>query len=181
MPVYVSMLRGINVGGNATIAMADLKKLYESLGFGHVQTFIQSGNVVMSHEGDSDSLVSTIEKAIQRRFGFDVKVVVRTTKELESAIKNNPFPGREGVLYVTFLSERPAKNADGEIGRAKSVGEEFCVKGREVYLLCPEGYGRTKLSNNFFEKKLGVIATTRNWKTANALLAMAKAPKPEQD
>jgi uncharacterized protein (DUF1697 family) len=181
MAVYISMLRGINVGGNAKISMADLKALYESLGFTQVQTHIQSGNVVMAYDGEPARLVNMIEKALQRRFGFDVKVVVRTVKGLETSIRNNPFPGREGALHMTFLSEKPVRTADNDINRVKSPGEEICVKGTEVYILCPDGYGRTKLSNNFLERKLGVVATTRNWKTVHALLAMAKSVAPAQD
>jgi uncharacterized protein (DUF1697 family) len=172
---YISMLRGINVGGQKKIKMNELALLYESRGFEKVQTYIQSGNVVfVSPERDSEKLSAKIEKEIKRRFGFDVAVLIRTAGEIQKIIKNNPFKGKdENYLHVTFLNGKPQEIPIEEIIKVKSGSEEFHIEGREIYLFCPNGYGNTKLSNNFFERKLKVAATTRNWRTVNTLFKIA--------
>ena len=172
---YISMLRGINVSGQKKIAMAELKKLYESLGFKNVQTYIQSGNVIFEcPDTDASKLASRIEKKIKRSFGFDVPVLIRTKDEFRKLIENTPFSKSADWLYVSFLSSVPANSPIGEINKMKDRLEEFSMSGMEIYLFCPGGYGKTKLSNSLFERKLKVAATTRNWRTVNALFSMAK-------
>ena len=178
MDTAVSLLRGINVGGHKRVPMGELKMLYESLGFTMVTTYIQSGNVVFEYPGQAASEVSKeIEKGLLRRFGFDVSVLVRTREELHGVVEDLPFGARKkGGSHVTFLSAEPRSVPLAEVGRARAKGEEISVRGTEVYLFLPNGYGRTKLSNAFLEKKLGVLATTRNWKTVEALDALASRP-----
>jgi uncharacterized protein (DUF1697 family) len=175
MNTYISMLRGINVGGQKKVGMKELKELYESLGFARVRTYIQSGNVVFDYpDADLSALASKIERGIEVRFGFRVPVAIRTRDELQRLISSTPFMGKdESKVHVTFLSAEPATLAVDEISRAKDGAEEFSISGREIYLFCPNGYGVTKLSNALFERKLKVTATTRNWRTVNALLSMA--------
>lgn len=179
MTSFVSLLRGINVSGHNMIKMAELKALYESLAFRNVTTYIQSGNVVFQAEkGDTSSVETSIERAIEKRFGFPVVVVVRTSSELAKAIRANPFRGSDEIdenrLYVTFLKSKPAPPLLKAVrpAAAKST-DQYEILGSEVYLYCPNGYGRTLLSNTFFEKQLKSRATTRNWKTVNTLYAMA--------
>lgn len=176
MRTYVSMLRGINVGGQKIVKMEQLKVLYESLGFTDVRTYVQSGNVLFEgSEPDSSNLSRKIKERIRKSFNLEVSVFIRTEDELRRLIEENPFEGKDaGKLHVTFLSERPATWPLDEISNAKEGGEEFLISGKEIFLFLPNGYGRTKLSNNFFEKKLKVNATTRNWRTVNSLLSMAK-------
>ena len=174
MERYATILRGINVSGQKSIRMADLSKLYESLGFTNVRTYIQSGNVVFeSVPGKPDKLVRDIEQAIRNEYGFDVPVLVRTRAEIRAAIRANPFLKEAGIdvtrLHLTFLEHAPEKSAartfdPGPLGQAR-----YSIKDANVYLYCPGGYGKTKLSNTFLEKQLGVRATTRNWKTVNVL------------
>jgi len=167
------MLRGINVGGNKKVSMQCLKEAYASIGLKNVQTYVQSGNVVFSTDITSTSVKEKIENEIKRVFGFDVLVFVRTREELSDLVENAPFKRKdETKLHVTFLSQRSANVPVDDLNSAKRGEEEFKIAGKEIYLYCPYGYGVTKLSNNFFEKKLKVSATTRNWKTVNALLAM---------
>ena len=175
MTTYISMLRGINVGGRKKVKMDELKGLYESLGFGHVLTYIQSGNVVFEYERtEIPRLVDRIEKAMKARFGFDVPVVIRTRDEIERVIGKTPFAGKDdSKVHVTFLSGKPTGFPTDEISRVKAAKEEFAFSDEEVYLFCPGGYGATKLSNGFLEKKLKRTATTRNWRTVNVLLSMA--------
>jgi uncharacterized protein (DUF1697 family) len=119
-------------------------------------------------------LVSEIEKEINDYFCFKVVVIIRTKDELKRLVEGVPFEGRDdSKFHVTFLSARPGHFPMEEIGAAKDKGEEFSISGKEIYLFCPNGYGRTKLTNTFFERKLKVSATTRNWRTVNALLSMA--------
>jgi len=159
----IALLRGINISGQKKIAMNDLKKVFESLKLKNVQTYIQSGNVLF--EGTIDA--KTIEKKIQEVFGFQVTVFLRSKEELRKVIAKNPFAGKDpNYLYVTFLSDTPKETPE----ITKDKAEEFIISGKEVYLYCPKGYGRTKLNNNLFERKLKLQATTRNWKTINKLV-----------
>lgn len=174
MNTYVSLLRGINVSGQKPVRMQDLKSLYESLGFQQVVTYVQSGNVVFrSPEEDQHSLASRIEIGIQQSFGYQVPVFIRDEAELQQIKVSNPFLHQEGTvldrLYVTFLAAPLAQHSLVDLEVPAQSNDEFRVIGREIYLHCPGGYGRTTLSNNFFEKKLGKLATTRNWKTVTAL------------
>ena len=175
MITYLSILRGVNVGGHKRIRMAELKELYESLNLGYVKTFIQSGNVVFQYKDmDPLELAAKIKNKIKEVFGFDVAVFIRTKEEFQKIIEKNPFKDDEvNKLYVTFLSEKPITLPITEIERIKDESEKFIISGKEIYLFIPNGYGRTKLSNDFFEKKLEVSATTRNWKTVNKLFEIA--------
>jgi len=175
MKTAISMLRGINVGGQKKVPMDALKKCYESQGFTNVRTFIQSGNVVFDHKGrDTQSLSDELEKGIRKSFGFDVTVVIRTREEMLKVIRGFPFASREeDFSHVTFLSDSPSTVPAEEIERVRGRGEKLSISGDVVYLYCPKGYGRTKLTNSLFEKRLGVAATTRNWRTVNSLYALA--------
>ena len=177
---YVSMLRGINVGGRRKVRMEELKRAYDSLGLGGVRTYIQSGNVIFEHPREDEwSLAARIEKRLEERLGFPVPTVLRTAGEVREAIRDAPFVGRDpGKLHVTFLSAAPREVPVREIDAARTGAEDFAVAGREVYLYLPDGYGRTRLTNAFFERKLGVTATTRNWKTVNALSDAMAGPPP---
>lgn len=174
------MIRGINVGGKR-IKMEDLRDLYGSLGFETVKTYIQSGNVIFkSDNDDSEDLAEQIQQKIFQTFNYQVEVVIRTMEELKKVIGSSPYADKEEeYLHVTFLSDTPSEamvqTIDPENIKGIKSSEEFIVQSREIYLYLPHGYGRTKLNNNFFEKKLGLNATTRNWKTVNKLLQMAKS------
>jgi uncharacterized protein (DUF1697 family) len=180
MPVLLAMLRGINVSGQKKVPMLQLKAMFEDLKFKNVRTYIQSGNVIFeSKETNEAALSKKISKKILEEFGFEVSVVVRTADELLSVIKKNPFIKEKNVLldrlYISFLSEAPVKENLEKIRLPEGTTDRFVIAGKEVYLYCPGGYGETKLSNNFFENKLKVVATTRNWKTTNTLLEMMNA------
>ena len=177
MSKYISMLRGINVGGQRKVRMDDLKSVYESLQFKNVQTYIQSGNVIFeSSQGDIPVLTDTIEKGIEAGFGFPVPVTIRSRGDILKVLRGNPFKDREdqSKLHVTFLKTNPAADLVSSIDECGSNGEQLRILKREIYLYCPNGYGRSKLSNSFLEKKLAVVATTRNWKTVQALYELSK-------
>jgi uncharacterized protein (DUF1697 family) len=174
LTIYVAMLRGINVAGKKIVRMEDLRASFEALGFGRVRTYVQSGNVIF--EGakvPSDNLFETIPEKISKDFGFPIPVFLRTSDELKKIVRDNPFLNEKHMdhsrFHVTFLSALPARDAEQKIGASNARPDQFHVSGREIYLYCPNGYGRSKLSNNALEKALSVGATTRNWKTVSTL------------
>ncbi len=179
MSRLISMLRGINVSGQKIIRMTDVKNLYEGLGFIQVETYVQSGNVIFdSLANDITTLQSIIERQIANSFGFDVSVFIREPKEFRRVITANPFlTGRNEAtarLYVTFLYDEPTETKLNQLVVPTGEVDELAAGDKEIFLYCPNGYGRTKLSNTFIERKLGVAATTRNWNTVLALYQMTQ-------
>jgi uncharacterized protein (DUF1697 family) len=176
MMTYIAMLRGINVGRGKVVKMERLRASFAAVGFGEVRTYAQSGNVVFQSERKSE-LTRTIEAKIQYDFGFTVPVLIKTSKELAQLVRDNPLLRVKGIdvskLHVTFLSDAPPKTAARVLEDLATTGERFRILNREIYLYCPDGYGISKLTNNTIEKKFSLVATTRNWRTVNALLEMA--------
>ncbi len=176
MPVFISMLRGINVAGQRKVPMAQLQALYESLGFRKVTTYIQSGNVVFEWSS-AKGLAAKIGEAIQKEFGFEVPVIIRTKAEWKAAFEGNPFLSKKEVdhskLHITFLGAAPDEALSSKLRALDFMPDRFHISGSEIYLYVPGSYGETKLSNAFIESKLKVKATTRNWKTVTKLMEMA--------
>lgn len=176
---YISMLRGINVSGQKKIKMSDLKSLYELLGFQKVVTYIQSGNVIFdSAIRDKSDLKARIEKSIEEKYKFHVPVEIRTNREIANIVKNCPFDSVDWVkngrkILVTFLSSNPSKSKVANALKYVVAPEELVIRGKAIYLYCPNGYGKSKLSNTFFEHRLGVEATTRNWKSVLKLCELS--------
>jgi uncharacterized protein (DUF1697 family) len=145
-----------------------------------VQTYIQSGNVIFHATGTSSdkSLENKIAKSLFEQYNFEVPVIVRKWEELRQIATDNPFLKEKDIdenkLHVTFLSEIPAATDLSNIQKMAYPPDRFIIQGREVYVYCPVNYGETKLSNTFFEQKLKVTATTRNWKTVNKLVEMGR-------
>jgi uncharacterized protein (DUF1697 family) len=170
------MLRGINVGGHAKVSMTEVRATFVDMGYGDVRTYIQSGNVVFGASGSAAKLQSAIEQGLEDRFGLTIKVVLRTRAQLDAVIEHNPLAGGgrdTAKLHVTFLASTPASSRTSGLDTRGFLPDEFSVKGREVYVHCPNGYGRTKLNNSFFERALGVTATTRTLRTVTTLADMA--------
>jgi uncharacterized protein (DUF1697 family) len=181
MHTFVSLLRGINVGGHKVIAMSRLKALYESAGFTGVTTYIQSGNVIFeSSNNNASSVGKIIEDTFKKSLGFSVTAIIRRSSELGRVISECPFIPLnridESKLHVTFLNSRPAPSLVKKMAQLTAkTGDEYKLVGSEIYLHCPNGYGRTVYSNNFFEKHLNVAATTRSWRSVNTLYAMSSS------
>lgn len=176
MPAYVAMLRGVNVAGH-WIKMEQLRGLCDKLGLQKVETYVQSGNIVFQAKTENPTLVSKrISESILDSFGFETPVIVRTSKEMENVVANNPFLKEKDVdsskLHVAFLADVAQKSSLKTIERLATSHDRFYPASREIYLYCPGGYGKTKLSNNAIEKALSVTATTRNWRTTGTLLDM---------
>lgn len=171
------MLRGINVGGHRKIKMDDLKILYENLQLSNVKTYIQSGNVVFQSTIQScRKLADLISNEILRQFHLDVPLIVKNIDEFSEICENNPFLAQNKnpkMLYVIFLSDSPSESAIEKI--KKNSGEDlFIIYKSVIYLFCTNGYGKTKLTNTFFENNLKITATTRGWTTVCQLNEMAK-------
>lgn len=183
MQTFISILRGINVSGQKKILMDDLKSLYDHLQFKDVKTYIQSGNVIFkSDEKLSDAeLAKKIEDEIFKKYKFQVPVIIRSEDEMEKIISANPFLKEKNIdpkkLHVTFLSKIPGKENIEQLEGMDFLPDRFKVSAKEIYLYVPNGYGETKISNTFFEKKLKVNATTRNWNTVNKLSEMTSVSK----
>lgn len=177
MTRFVSLFRGINVGGNNSVRMEALKALHESLDLQDVATYIQSGNVVFTSNGAIPAqLASQIEEAFEHKFGFQSNVIVRTAGEFNVIIENNPFksqPMKESKWVVAmFLAGDPISTALEDIQKTYSGPEELHIIGQEMYIYYPEGMGRSKLTNTFLEKKLKSRGTARNWNTVLRLQKM---------
>ncbi len=178
LTTYVALLRGINLGARNKVSMSDLRALFESLGAEDVETYVQSGNVVFRSGDDPATLTDAIQKRISSDLGLSVSVLVRTRQELAKAFAANPFANdnREPTnLHVTFLAAKPEPGRVRKLDAKRAEPDEFRVVGQEIYLHCPNGYGRSKLTNAYFEKQLGVAATTRNWKTVTKLAELVRA------
>jgi len=169
--VWIGLLRAVNVGGRK-LSMAALSEVASSCGCVDVRTFLQSGNVVFS---GSRAVASGLSAALTAEVGFDVPVLLRSASDLAAIVSGQPLAGPASAWHVTFLASKPAARAVSALDPSAYGGDSFAVVGREVYLRTPGGYGRSKLSNAFFERKLNVVATTRNWRTVSALAEMASA------
>jgi uncharacterized protein (DUF1697 family) len=179
MQTYISLLRGINVSGQKQIKMTDLKGLYEQLGFSNVETYIQSGNVIFKTNETltKTELESNIEKVIAQKYGFDVPVLILKLNDLKLAFNGVPFTQEnqfEDFTYITFLKNIPNTTNIEPILLKDYSPERLVITNNIIYLYCPTGYGRTKLNNNFFESKLKVMATTRNYNTCLKLIELAE-------
>jgi uncharacterized protein (DUF1697 family) len=173
----VIMLRGINLGPNRRVPMADLRALFAEAGYGEVQTYVQSGNVVLESAAKPAELERDVAKVISERFGFDVPVIVRSARQLAAVVKRNPLGevASEPKRYqVSFLSAKPPVTLVCALEAAASGEERVVCHGREIYAWHPEGVARSKLWNALASKELGVTATARNWATVLALLEMTR-------
>lgn len=176
---YISILRGINVSGQKKIQMSVLKSLYGLLGFQNVVTYIQSGNVIFDATvKNKTDLKAMIEKAIEEKYKFHVPVEIRTNREFANIVKSCPYDSiylaEDGTkVLVTFLSSNPTRAKVADVMKYVFAPEKLVIRGKEVYLYCPNGYGKSKLSNTFLENKLGIEATTRNWKSIHKLYELS--------
>ncbi|MFD5156961.1 DUF1697 domain-containing protein [Streptomyces hawaiiensis] len=178
---YAALLRGINVGGSRKVPMADLRTLLTDLGLSDVRTYLQSGQAVFSSgHGGEESLTGEIGRAIEKRFGFGVDVIVRDHAYLRAIADACPFPAADlepKQLHVTYFSAPVTPDRFAEIHQDACLPEEFRLGDRALYLYAPNGLGRSKLAEHLSKPRItkGVIATTRNWNTVVKLVEMTDA------
>ena len=175
---FVALLRGINVGGKNKLAMKDLVAIFEDSGCTDVRNYIQSGNVVFRANKDAgDRTASLVRKAIAQDHGLQVPVVVRSASEMVEVAQSNPFledgSGAAEHLHVMFLADTPEKAHVATLDHARSHPDVFVPRGREIFLLLPNGVARSKLTNAYFDSALRTVSTSRNWKTVLTLAGMA--------
>jgi uncharacterized protein (DUF1697 family) len=181
MSVFITFLRGVNMAGHCTIKMTDLLSLYKKLGYQDAITYIQSGNVVFSSPDSAETIAGRIEKAILKEFGHTVPAMVRTIGEVEKITVKNPFlsekdydPAKSAVI---FLYDEPDQGQLAKVADIDYPPDKFKIIGKEIFIYCPNGFGKTKLYTNFFENKMKVTGTARNWKTIGAITEIASGFK----
>lgn len=182
MAIYIALLRGINVGGKNKIKMADLRELLERIGLEKVQTYIQSGNILFESDEAEAALRERIEQEIETRFGLSITVILRTSDELKQIVESCPFSDEqiaeaeatsEGeCLYVSMLLAEPLAERVGKLEAFDFKDDQYRIVGRDVFLLFRQSIRNSKLAVQV--EKLGVTATTRNWKTISKLVALAE-------
>jgi uncharacterized protein (DUF1697 family) len=183
MQSYFAFLRGVNMTGHNSIKMTDLTALFIKMGFSDAKTYIQSGNVIFTAPDNilPSVLSVTIEKAILDKFNYIIPSMIRSNQELKGLFTVNPFleePAFDPAkMAVIFLHEIPSAEQLKKVAEVDYPPDMFRIIGRDIFIYCPNGFGKTKLYTNFFEKKMGVAGTARNWKTITTILNLARIEK----
>ena len=178
MNKYIVLLRGINVGGHRKLPMAELRILLSENGYENVNTYIQSGNILLKSNKSIESINNHIKLLITQQFNYNIPVITLTEEEIKKCFFGNLYLKTEEEiknLHVTFLKDRPDNNLIKNIELNSSLNDSYTIKGKAIYLHTPDGYRNTKFSNTVFEKRLNTQATTRNWKTTTKLYEMITA------
>lgn len=176
--LYFAFLRAVNMAGHNKMRTAELSEMLSEAGFPDAKIFIQSGNVVLRSSNSPEKLATVLENAIREKFGYDITVIIRDLNRLSGLKSRNPYLEEElfdpSKMAVLFLDKLPEPAFLKKISEVNYPPDKFTVESEEIFLFCPDGFGRSKLTTNFFEKKLGVKATARNWKTIGSLLEIAE-------
>ena len=173
MNKLIVLLRGVNIGSNQ-LKMSALRDALTAAGFEDVETYIQSGNVLLRSEEDVAVVSARISELISTNFGLDIPALTLTQEQLKATLAGNPYPTDQGHVYFTYLLSEPQQQHAEALAITSYPGEHFTQGDGVIYFYPENGYGRAKLNNNVFEQKLQVAATTRNYKTMSKLLDMAK-------
>jgi uncharacterized protein (DUF1697 family) len=177
---HIALLRAVNVGGRNRVGMSELRALVAKLGLDGAQTLLQSGNLVFAGAGrPTAELEVLLEGATKKRFGVETDYFVRTAAEWDAVVAGNPFPAEAkrdpAHLLVMFMKDPPTRAAVSGL-EAAIVGREVVrARGKHLYMVYPDGVGRSKLTNVLVEKKLGTRGTARNWNTVLKLGALVGA------
>lgn len=179
MFTIVSLLRGINVGGNKRIKMEDLRTLYAEMGLRNTKTILASGNAVFQCANDDLVAVrAQLEAGILDHYGFVVKVLLRTASEMQALTEHHPYSAAEldepKKILVVFLEHVPSASALGTLQTAHAGPERIMHDGAHLFCFYPDGMGRSKLDNAFIERHLQQVGTGRNWNTVQKLAALVR-------
>jgi uncharacterized protein (DUF1697 family) len=170
MQTYIALLRGINVAGQKKIKMAELREILNK-SFTNVQTYIQSGNIIVQSDKTQEKVKEIIQKLIQKHYNFHVPTIILEAKDIKKILKSNPYTNKDPKKqYFTILEKKPTKTAQDSLEQFPP--EEYTIKNNVAYLYLANGCSRSKLSNNYIERKLKINTTTRNFRTMNKLLEM---------
>ncbi|MBI1358119.1 MAG: DUF1697 domain-containing protein [Acidobacteria bacterium] len=176
--MYVALLRGINVGGKHKLPMKDLVAIFQAAGCESVRNYIQSGNIVFSADAAlAGQIPDVVGAAVEERFGFRPPMLVRSAAELEALVRDNPFVAEgadENSLHVVFLADPPDPDRVAALDPDRSPPDRFAVVGSSIYLHCPNGLAKSKITNAWLDSRLRTMSTGRNWRTVNTLLEMAR-------
>lgn len=178
--IHVALLRAVNVGGRGSLKMTDLRAVAAGLGFTAVQTLLQSGNLVFEAKGKkAAALEQALRAALKKHHGIETDFLVRSARELDAVIATNPFPDEAksapAKLLVMFLQDQVGAKDVQALRDAHKGPESIRHEGRELYIVYPDGIGRSKLTGSLIEKKLGIRGTGRNWNTVTKLANLARA------
>jgi len=181
MATFIALLRAVNVGGTGNFSMAELRKLLEGLGYGRVETYIQSGNAVFDGKGTAAKVSRDLCAVLQQHMGAPVDVMVRTPEDLDRVISGNPFPAEAAAdgarVHVGFLDRLAPETAQAGLQRIVDQypkrRDRFHLSGDTLYLHLPDGAADTKFTGKALEKALGCASTARNWNTVLKLREMA--------
>lgn len=176
--MFVAFLRGINVGGKHIVPMKTLAEMFTAAGCEQVRTFIQSGNVVFAATPVVAAKVpAVIGNQIRKQLGHEAPVVLRSGEQFERVIAENPFAKRkdfENWSHVLFCADKLSPTAVKLLDASRSPGDELACGVQEIYVWLPNGAGKSKLTNAYFDRTLGTICTQRNWRTVRKLSEMMK-------
>jgi uncharacterized protein (DUF1697 family) len=176
MKTYIALLKGINVGGHKKVPMADLRELLTKSGFENVQTYIQSGNVILqSSKSDISVIENNIQESIMDHFGFEISVLVKTRSDLKRIFNDSPFSEeKKKASYFILLRNTPEDDLVKVASEKVYEGEEYKILKDCIYFFCEKGFGQAKFNANFFERKLKTFVTARNYNTMVKLLSLSE-------
>jgi uncharacterized protein (DUF1697 family) len=179
---YIALLRGINVGGHNRVPMAELRSLCGELGWQHVRTYIQSGNVLFQADAPAARLGATLEDALQRRFDLAIPVIVRAARDWPGYVDANPYPeaSREqpNLVMLGLSRNPPAAGAVEALRERAADGERVTLVGDGLWIHFPDGAARSRLSPAVLDRLIGSAVTTRNWRTVLKLQELARSRVP---
>jgi uncharacterized protein (DUF1697 family) len=177
MHKHLALLRGINVSGHNMIKMDVLKSTLEDMGFQNVQTYIQSGNVFLDSDEESQAKIAfIIKQEIYRVFGFDVPIIVISKADLQACFSNCNFLKENEIdtkkLYVAFVSKELKQENINDLKMSQFKPDEVQIDKTRIFIKYHIGAGKTRLDQKYIEKKLNLTATIRNWNTVSQLFKM---------
>jgi uncharacterized protein (DUF1697 family) len=176
MNSFIVFLRGVNIGGSATVKMDELKLVLLAAGFAEVKTWINSGNIALRWKDDRKSAELLLGELLEREFGMGIGFIIKTAGELEDMIAGDPFdPEGEGdnaKRLVAMLSEGAEGREDELAKPGEGIIESFRIRGDLVYIYYRDGVGKSRFSNSYIEKRLGLLSTSRNWNTLLKMRAL---------
>lgn len=178
MTTWVALLRGINLGSHNKVPMEELRELARELGFTDPETYLRSGNLVVDSDLSEIELTTTIQDAIEDRFGLQVPTICRSAEELGRIASNHPFSSLgldDRMLHVAFLDREPEADIEALIDPTEYAPDRLQAAGREIYLAYPTGSGRSKLNHSLLERRIVVTVTARNWRTVTRLAEIVES------